>query len=202
MWNGAPVVLVKRFLFACAFCTLVACDQGPVPPPDWEEAAIQERGVAGIEFGETRDETLARHPSPDRQTLGEGLSGTWLTLWYQSGALAEVQILYLEIPDTTLGAYPADYFNIYAPFQGKTEKGIGIGSSKDEFFEAYGIPPYQDSLVVNVSPGPNRVLGTFYQYMTCLGSRELGVTVREDTVFSMSLGSFVDHDNMKYKCDS
>ncbi|GAB5518349.1 MAG: hypothetical protein RhofKO_06000 [Rhodothermales bacterium] len=136
---------------------------------------------------------------PDTQTLADGVA-TWYTLWYQSGALDGFKIYYREDRDTTADAYPADYFVMYAPFLGKTEKGIGIGSTQEEFFEQYGRPVLSDSIRLKANPGLDTTRITYYNHLTCLGSREFGLTVTADTVFSMMIGYHLEHSRLRLKC--
>ncbi|GAB5518346.1 MAG: hypothetical protein RhofKO_05970 [Rhodothermales bacterium] len=192
---------------------LAACDQAPEPIPSWGEAAIQERGVAGVLFGETVAETLRELGHPETPTMRSeihmlGYSGTqtvsdgahtWSSLSYRSGPLNGFKAYYRADRDTIPSAYPADFFVIESPFPGKTEQGIGIGSTETEFLDRYGPAAYADSGRFQVGGGTDS-LRTYYFYITCIGRREFGVSVNAGRIVLMQLGYHFDDHRVKVEC--
>ena len=158
---------------------LPACDQSD---PTESNARITEDGVDGVHFGDTMAEVLRKLGPPTSVGFVDGsYSRSWKHLTYRSGAQNRLTIYFTETIGEPDSLAPADLFAIFYPFPGKTEKGIGIGSTVAAVRNAYGSP--LDSLVVALNNG-----GIHKRLYYCMGKRDLEVSLMADTVLTFSIG--------------
>lgn len=170
---------------------LIACDYAPQPLPSWEEAAVQERGVHGIEFGDS-----LRHTRTQWGHLQYG-GGWWhasytsgLAMQFEEGILNGLRILYANAPDESALDGVAHSFGIKYPYPGRTEVGIGIGSQRTAVVSAYGHPKsILDRASTRVSADSTIVVPR-QLYLYCLGKRHLEFSIEADTVSAMYLGHY------------
>ncbi|MEM1095500.1 MAG: hypothetical protein AAGJ10_12940 [Bacteroidota bacterium] len=174
----------------------VSCDTLGEQPPTWANAAIQERGVHGILLGETTLEEVEAQWGH----LGEG-GGWWggaggggLSMRLNSGQVGGLTVYFVDTPEGAFRSGKAYQFNIIAPYKGRTEAGIGVGSSVAEVFAAYGPPLHKRSTGHYVSGGDTAaVYATYHAYSYCMGRSHfsLGHWADADTINSVGLGSWV-----------
>jgi hypothetical protein len=152
---------------------------------DIEEFYIPPRIVPGVSIDGVR---LGDLPESVEKEFGKvaygssegGFGKAWFVGWYRDGSHAGLKVYYIDL--LFLGQPsqpgPVDKIVVQAPYEGKTEKGIGIGSSVSETHVAYGAPfrvwtsdnylhgqdfycygdiwveyNYQDSIVVSIAMG-------------------------------------------------
>jgi len=184
-----------RFLGLLFLVTMaLSCDMAGDPPPTWANAAIQERGVHGILLGETSFEEVEAqwgHLNVGGGWWG-GRDGGGLSMRLVGEPLGGLRIYFVDTPEGALRAGKAYQFNISAPYQGRTEAGIGIGSSVAEVRAAYGPPLYKRSTGHYVSGGDTAaVYATYHAYSYCMGRSHfsLGHWADADTINSIGIGS-------------
>ena len=135
--------------------TPVQPDPAPVPPGtvDDEMQVVPLVGVGPVKFGMSRGQVLAVLGQPER-TEGGGVAIYYLT---------SRGVHFLIDPRRgvrSIECWSAQYpkpFPGMVTFSGKTDKGIGMGASREEIVAAYGEPETVEEKIVHVYVGPERV---------------------------------------------
>lgn len=120
----------------------MTADTPPPPPPcDAEDDACRIERLGSVRVGWLREgmpyaDIVAKlgEPTYHEGLIEEGATGEWVTTsrWQRDG----IGIIFSA--DTRDGEQTARNIDVTAPFDGKTERGIGIGSTEDEVRAAYG----------------------------------------------------------------
>lgn len=112
--------------------------------------------VGWLDSGVTVAVMLEKLGEPDQKEarINEEATGDIyeIWIWTQKGVRAD-----LSAPDMTAPVVSVRHFTVTAPFDGKTERGIGIGSTEAEVLAAY--PGVMDP---NSRPGAQVIVGSIY----------------------------------------
>ena len=156
----------------------LACD--PDAPFSAEARVIPCKGVDGVAFGQTWAEVEAALGPPSLVGWADGIYRGWRSYAYLEGPSAGLSVDFL-IEDDGASFGPVDMFMLEPPYSGKTQKGIGIGSSLGEVEDVYGEP-------ANVFTKENNPGYALYTY--CFGDQRLNLGIQTDTVSGMNLGYY------------
>lgn len=179
---SSPVKTIYAGVLALLLLVLLpasGCDSGPKE----DNARINARGVDGVEFGETPEEVLEKLGPYNAYGILEGLSGGWQYYEWEEGPNAGLQVNFSEVfvedeqGNITLQLGIADVFTMSSLYQGKTRKGIGVGSTKEEVIQAYGTPVFSADF-----PPTN------HNYFYCLQDKDLELLIEDEKVIGIVLG--------------
>jgi len=134
--------------------TVVPPETAPTPPPtvEHEMQVVPLIGVGPVKFGMSGAQVVDVLGQPER-TAGRGR-----VLYYLTSTGVRFSI------DTRRGVQFIECWSAQHPrsspgmvtFSGKTEKGIGMGASREEIVTAYGDPERVDEEIVSVRGDPKR----------------------------------------------
>ena len=171
--------------------SFIACDHAPQPPPSWALAAVQERGVHGIEFGDSLRHIRARWGH--LQHGGGWWDGSYtsgLSMRFEEGVLNGLSVFFANRVDESALDGVAHYFAIDFPYAGRTESGIGIGAQRSAVVSAYGAPKEILERAYTQRIGDSTVILPRHLYMYCFGTRTLEIAIEADTVNAMFMGHY------------
>lgn len=168
---------LSAFIVSFSIVTVACNDIGEfhIPP-----RIIPGVSIDGVRLGDL-PETVEREFGKVPYGSGEGGFGkAWFIGWYRDGPHAGLKIFYIDL--LFLGqpsqAGPVDKIVVQAPYEGKTEKGIGIGSSVSQLHAAYGAP-------FEVWTSDNYLHG---QDFYCTGDIWLEYNFQDSIVISIAMG--------------
>lgn len=154
-------------------------------PEEKDETGIIVPGISmdGVKIGDTEETVIAKLGKPDVYGFSDGPHRAWRTYDYIEGPHAGLEIYF--IADS--GGYgPVDEiwagtsYSSGIPYSGKTQEGIGLGSTLKEVHNAFGLPDTSLSF-----PNGNR-LNELY----CNEQRHLQISYKDSVIFVLSIGFY------------
>jgi hypothetical protein len=169
-----------------AMClVLLNCSQTNQPEDEKDETGIVVPGISmdGVKIGDTEETVIAKLGIPDAYGFADGLYRAWLSYDYIEGPHAGLEIYF--IADSS-GYGPVDKilagtsYSSGIPYSGKTQEGIGLGSTLKDVHNAYGLPDTSISY-----SDRNRI-----NEMFCNEQKHLEIAYRDSVVTSLIIGFY------------
>lgn len=129
-------------------------------------------GIAGVKLGDAKEVISEMLGQPDMGGPACGLHRSWMFSEYKEGIYAGLSVYFLEDEPGQV-----DGVSVIEPYQGKTYKGIGIGSTMEEVHSAYGLPKKK-------YPNINDEL-----YL--INNKDFRITYQENKVSAIFIGWFI-----------
>jgi hypothetical protein len=168
-----------------AMClVLLNCSQTNQPEDEKDETGIIVPGISmdGVKIGDTEETVIAKLGNPDVYGYADGAHRAWRTYDYIEGPHAGLTFYF--IADS--GGYgPVDMilagtsYSSEIPYSGKTQEGIGLGSTLKDVHNAYGLPDTSEIYYLsNISE------------IYCNEQRHLQISYRGSVIFALSVGFY------------
>lgn len=133
-------VLFSLTFLLCGGCNLLSNEgQG-----EQQARIIFGKSIDGVEIGDSADQVIDKLGEPSYIGIGDFI-GEIYTYQARNSIMMEVSIS----EDTSLGL-GVIHFIVYAPYTGKTENSVGIGTDRSEALKALGQPDYIDNKLYDV----------------------------------------------------
>jgi hypothetical protein len=168
-----------------AMClVLLNCSQTNQPEDEKDETGIIVPGISmdGVKIGDTEETVVATLGKPDVYGFADGAHRAWRLFAYIEGLHAGLSIYFIR----DSGGYgPVD--EIWAgtshssgiPYSGKTQEGIGLGSTLKDVHNVYGLPDSSKSY------DGNRINEIY-----CMEQRHLEMAYRDSIVITLFIGFY------------
>lgn len=75
---------------------------------------------------------------PRAHAISDGPWRSWYTTYYSGPSMEGVYLMFDDVPGAPIESFKLDRYGLEHPFDGQTERGIGIGSTLSETIRQYG----------------------------------------------------------------
>jgi hypothetical protein len=148
--------------------------------------------IEGISLGASKQEVEEVLGEFEFRAIADGYARNWFTVNFFGAGNNGIDGLTLSFIESTPNeAGPLDMFSMAAPYEGKTEAGIGVGSSVESVHEAYGEP----TKIIDKSNGIE------YIYCYNLGHHFIGVTFIDGSARRIDIGYYEPMPSGRGACD-
>lgn len=166
---------LSAFIFGCTgniSDTIIPIENGGVG------IIIPGSSVEGVEFGDSPQTVYRKLGKPSGIGWSDGFYRSWRSYIYLDGPHAGLIIDFID-SGATYG--PVDQILIGPPYNGKTRKGIGIGSSLAQVHKFYGLP---DTNLYNLD---QQSIVELY----CINQKKFEIHYQDSIINRMSTGYLV-----------
>ncbi|MGE5859686.1 MAG: hypothetical protein ACM34J_03995 [Ignavibacteria bacterium] len=149
----------------------------------WTGIIVPGKSIEGIKLGDSREDVVEKLGQPTTGGIADGLFRSWLASDYTEGPHAGLSIYYLELKDGSHG--PVDIIAAGTFYTGKTNEGIGIGSTLKNVHKFYGEPLSSRTGTV-MNPARTWIADNY-----CINQKHFEIHYEDSLITGFSIGYFL-----------